>query len=139
MQPRTPIEWGYDQLSLTAQAVGSAGRAVVRARADVPPPAIRRIGAADLRDVLARGIRDFGASRADVVLLCIIYPVIGLVLARLAAGADMLPLLFPLASGFALIGPFAAVGVYDSGRRRGKGNALTRSDASRRAPLPSLA
>ena len=42
------------------------------------------------------------------VFLCLIYPVIGLVLARAILGYDILPLLFPLAAGFALVGPFAA-------------------------------
>ena len=63
---------------------------------------MRRITAADLKDVLARGASDFGANRTDVIFLCVLYPVIGLVLASFAAGHKMLPLLFPLASGFAL-------------------------------------
>jgi uncharacterized membrane protein len=121
MTVRNPIEWGYDQIRIAAHNVGSAGRAVVQAHADAPPLAIRRIGAADIGDALAKGFRDFGVSRADVVFLCLIYPVIGLVLARLAAGYDMLPLLFPLASGFALIGPFAAVGLYEMSRQREQG------------------
>ena len=139
MQIRNPIEWGYDQLRLAALGVGSAGRAVVRARADAPPPAIRRIEAADVGDALARGVRDFGASRADVVFLCIIYPVIGLVLARLAAGYDMLPLVFPLASGFALIGPFAAVGLYEMSRRREQGVEVGWAEALGVARSPSFA
>src|SRR5229473_655025 len=140
MQIRNPIEWAYDQIRLTAQAVGSAGRAVRGAAEEGrAPPAVRRIAVADLRDVLARGFDDFGAYRADVVLLCIIYPVIGLVLARLAAGYDMLPLLFPLASGFALIGPFAAVGLYEMSRRREQGIAVTWADAFGVARSPSFA
>ena len=92
-------------------------------------PAVRRIGVADLRDVLARGLADFGAYRTDVIFLCIIYPVAGLVLARVAFGYDMLPLLFPLASGFALIGPVAAVGLYEMSRRREQGAEITWADA----------
>jgi uncharacterized membrane protein len=80
---------------------------------------------ADLREVLIRGISDFAACRTDVVFLCIIYPVVGVVLASLAFGYGMLPLIFPLASGFALIGPIAAVGLYEMSRRREQGVDIT--------------
>lgn len=130
MQIRNPIEWGYDQIRLTAHAMGSAGRAV-RGAAETrqAPPMVRRISVADLRDALARGLDDFGAYRADVIFLCVLYPVIGLLLARLAVGYDVLPLLFPIASGFALIGPVAAVGLYEISRRREEGAAVTWADA----------
>jgi uncharacterized membrane protein len=55
--------------------------------------------------------------------------VAGLVLAWLAFGYDMLPLVFPLASGFALIGPVAAVGLYEISRRREQGDDITWADA----------
>ena len=92
-------------------------------------PAVRRIEVADLRDVLAKGLDDFAAYRTDVIFICIIYPLAGLVLARLAAGYDMLPLVFPLASGFALLGPIAAVGLYEMSRRREQGADITWADA----------
>ena len=70
MQIRNPIEWGYDQIRLTALAVGSAGRAVRGAAEEGrAPPTVRRIAVADLRDVLARGFDDFGVSRGDVIFL----------------------------------------------------------------------
>jgi uncharacterized membrane protein len=130
MQIRNPIEWGYDQIRLTAHGVGSAGRAMRGASATrQAPPAIRRIGLADLRDALARGFDDFGAYRADVIFLCVIYPIVGLLLARLIVGYAVLPLFFPIASGFALIGPVAAVGLYELSRRREQGLAVTWADA----------
>lgn len=81
-------------------------------------PEVRRIGLDDLRNALAKGFEDFAAFRTDVIFLCVIYPVIGLLLTRLASGHHLLPLVFPLASGFALIGPFAAVGLNELSRRR---------------------
>jgi uncharacterized membrane protein len=131
MTIRNPIEWGMSQLKVTAQTAGAAGRAVRHTQENLhsPLPEVRRIGAADLGDVLARGLDDFGASRTDVAFLSVIYPVVGVVLARLAFGYEMLPLVFPLASGFALLGPFAGVGLYEMSRRREQGAEVTWADA----------
>lgn len=81
-------------------------------------PQIRRIGRADIADALGLGIDDFLVKPSHYVFLCIIYPLVGVVLAYWTSGAGALPLLFPLMSGFALIGPFAAIGLYEISRRR---------------------
>ena len=111
--------------------MGQAGhhlRAPEQAR-ESPLPAVRRIGLVDLRDALVKGLSDFGAYRTDVVFLCILYPAAGLVLAWGAFGYNFLPLLFPLASGFALLGPIAAVGLYEMSRRREQGLDISWTDA----------
>jgi uncharacterized membrane protein len=82
---------------------------------------IRKIGLKDLKDALAYGLDDFAAMPSHVIFLSLIYPIVGFVLARLAFGYDVLPLLYPLATGFALIGPLAAVGLYELSRRREQG------------------
>jgi uncharacterized membrane protein len=82
---------------------------------------IRRIGVADLKDVLAKGTDDFLAMPTHAIFLCVIYPIVGLVLARLVFGYSILPLLYPLVSGFALVGPVAALGLYELSRRREAG------------------
>jgi uncharacterized membrane protein len=82
---------------------------------------VRKIGLSDLRDALRLGWEDFLAIPTHAVVLCVIYPVLGLVLFRLVLGYSVLPLLFPLAAGFTLIGPFAALGLYELSRRRERG------------------
>ncbi|MCG8594628.1 MAG: DUF2189 domain-containing protein [Kiloniellales bacterium] len=120
---RNPIEWGADQFRRATQHAGSTGRALRGSAAETAagPLTVRRIGLADLGEVLRKGLADFAAYRTDVVFLCLIYPVIGLVLARLAFDHDLLPLLFPVVSGFALLGPVAAVGLYEMSRQREQG------------------
>jgi uncharacterized membrane protein len=130
MTIRNPIEWSVDQFRLATTAVGSVGRAGDRAEERAAPlPQIQRIAASDLVDVLRKGFDDFTAYRSDVIFLCLIYPVVGLVLARLASGYAMLPLIFPLASGFALIGPLAALGLYEMSRLREAGAGVGWPDA----------
>jgi len=84
-------------------------------------PVVRKIGLADLRDALAKGADDFYAMPTHAIFLCIIYPFVGFALARLAFGYSILPLLYPLASGFGLVGPIAALGLYELSRRREAG------------------
>jgi uncharacterized membrane protein len=84
-------------------------------------PRVRRITPHDLIDSLKKGLDDFRAMPTHALFLCIIYPIAGLVIARLTIGYDFLPLLFPLASGFALVGPVMALGVYELSRRRERG------------------
>lgn len=117
---RNPIEWSWAQLRSAGEALGGASQAVrhMQERMHGPVPAVRRIRVSELREVLAAGLRDFGAFRSDVAVICIIYPLAGLILAHAAFGQDLIPLLFPLAAGFALLGPFAALGLYEMSRQR---------------------
>ncbi|MBV9749189.1 MAG: DUF2189 domain-containing protein [Acetobacteraceae bacterium] len=123
MAIQSPIEWGWEQLKVTASTVGSTSPDEYWSEAGAQPGrlTVRRIGVADLRHALAKGFEDFGANRTDIIFLCIIYPVVGLILARLVFGYEMLHFIFPLASGFALIGPVAAIGLNEMSRRREKG------------------
>src|ERR1700674_401841 len=84
-------------------------------------PIIRTISLSDLSDALRPGWEDFKAVPRHAIILCVSYPVLGLVLARMVLGYSVLPLLFPLAAGFTLIGPFAALGLYELSRRRERG------------------
>ena len=94
---------------------------VITGASESSAPQIRKIGFADIKYALSRGLDDFLAMPSHAVFLCLIYPVVGFLLARLVLGYNVLPLLFPLAAGFALIGPFAALGLYEMSRRREAG------------------
>ena len=101
-------------------------------------PVIRTIGLRELHRALQRGWEDFKAVPSHAIILCIIYPVLGLMLARAVHGYSVLPLLFPLAAGFALLGPFAALGLYEMSRRRERGEQATAWDALEVVRSPSF-
>ncbi|MCC6890783.1 MAG: DUF2189 domain-containing protein [Hyphomicrobiales bacterium] len=86
-----------------------------------PLPRVRSIAPRDLMDALAKGYDDFVAMPTHALVVSVIYPVAGLLIALAAADANLLWLIFPLVTGFALIGPVAAVGLYELSRRREQG------------------
>lgn len=131
MTIRNPVEVGVDLVKVTAQGVGSIGHVLHRPAAeyDATPAVVRHIDFSDLLTALRKGFEDFGTYRTDVLFIGLIYPLAGLVLGQIALGNDMLPLIFPLVSGFALIGPVAAIGLYEMSRRREKGLEVTWSHA----------
>jgi len=84
-------------------------------------PQVRKIAASDLRDALRKGLDDFWAMPTHIIFLGLIYPIVGVLIWRAAFGYDLIPLLYPLAAGFALLGPIAAIGLYELSRRREAG------------------
>jgi uncharacterized membrane protein len=81
-------------------------------------PVIRRIEPGDILRALSQGFDDFRTMPSHLLFLGLVYPICGMILAYLSSQQDVLHLLFPLASGFALIGPLAAIGLYEMSRRR---------------------
>lgn len=123
-----PLSWG-------AGAIGAAGGYLadgtgrIGGVAAAEPPVIRDMTTDDIRYALRRGVDDFKALRSDVIFMCLLYPLIGLCLSLFAFNATLAPFLFPMASGFALIGPIAAVGLYEMSRRREAGQPTGWGDA----------
>ena len=74
-------------------------------------PVIRRIEVNAIRKALEEGGSDFWAMPSHAAFLALVYPLCGMVLAYAPSYQNALQLLFPLASGFALVGPFVAVGL----------------------------
>jgi uncharacterized membrane protein len=116
---------------MTPKIVTYAGATIQQPSADVRwpasaiwrpgEPAVRSIGLSDLKEAVAKGIDDFNAMPTHAVFLGIIYAVLGLILFRLAFGYDVLPLVYPILAGFILLGPFAAIALYELSRRREQG------------------
>jgi uncharacterized membrane protein len=101
----------------TWQPAAAAGDAAATAGV----PRVRRISFADVRAALAEGVDDFRAMPRHVLFLGLVYAVVCLLLVGFTFGRDLVPLVFPMVSGFALLGPFAAVGLYELSRRRERG------------------
>ncbi len=99
--------------------------AIGDALVDAAPPAVRTIDSADLKDALAKGLADFNAVPTHLLFLCVIYPILMLIFARVYAGYEVLPLVFPIIAGSTLLGPLAATGMYELSRRRELGLAVS--------------
>lgn len=77
-----------------------------------------RIRTGDVWAALRLGWRDFAAAPVPGVLLAATVTAIGLALVVAAIRHALVPLIVPLLGGFALVGPFAAIGHYRLSRRR---------------------
>jgi uncharacterized membrane protein len=80
-------------------------------------PTIRDITVADVIDALRHGFEDFWKHPSHYAFAAMIYPVVIVMIGLWVSEQNVLPLLYPLASGFALIGPFAALIFYEISRR----------------------
>lgn len=132
-----PLSWSVDAVRSTGRHIGAVADRIVAEEAAAAPQ-IRSLSTEDLRTSLRRGFEDFTACRSDVAFLCLLYPIIGISLAWLAFDRSLLPLLFPVISGFALVGPIAAVGLYEMSRRREAGQPTSWTTAFAVAASPGF-
>jgi uncharacterized membrane protein len=117
MHIRNPMEWIFGQFEAPTN-LGSAHPAEYWPGQRAAAPVVQKIGVADLRTALRRGLHDFAAARTDIVFACLIYPVVAAFVAMATKYGELVPLLFPTAAGFALIGPLFATGLYEMSRQR---------------------
>ncbi|MCV2881931.1 DUF2189 domain-containing protein [Actibacterium sp. XHP0104] len=123
-----PLTWGAQAARQTGHHLADATAHVQSSRSD-SAPIVNKIGLEDLSHALRMGVKDFAAFRSDVMFLVILYPIIGMVMAWVAFNANLAPYMFPLASGFALLGPVAGIFLYELSRRREMGMHATWGDA----------
>ena len=147
MAIQSPPAWIWDRFNNATRRVGAAdpdeywsgpGHQSLDTDAIDRVLPVRRIGVGDIMDALILGYEDFRESRTDVIFLCFLYPILGFVLAWLAFGYQFVPLIFPLASGFALVGPLAAIGLNEMSRRRELGAEVSLWDAFGVLRAPSI-
>ena len=117
---RNPVEWVVDELREVARGVGGAGRSVQHTSTHLfsQPLAVSKIELSDLKEVLAKGFDDFMAYRTDIIFLIVIYPIAAVVVGAAAIRHEFIPLLFPIVSGSAIMGPFVGIFLYALSRRR---------------------
>ena len=87
-------------------------------------PVVRPVTFADLRACLSAGIADFRRAPLFGLFFGGVYALGGLLIVALVFKFGMSYLAYPLAIGFALIGPFVAVGLYEVSRRLELGRTL---------------
>src|SRR5271163_2147976 len=109
MTIRNPVVWTWDQVKQAAISLDEAGHRDAGETARSARLRVRRIGVADIRYALSKGIEDFNSDPTHYLFLCALYPVVGLILARFASGAGVMQFVYPLAAGFALLGPLAGI------------------------------
>lgn len=115
-----PVSWAFQHIGIAGHHVAES-TAEIGGEASTDRPQVRTITADDLKQALLAGADDFAAARDDAIFAILIYPLAGLVLAGIGLHQNLLPLLFPLVAGFAILGPLAAVGLYEISRQREAG------------------
>ena len=84
-------------------------------------PVVRRIAVADVVEALGKGLRDFQALPLYGLAVGGFYAAGGILIVLCLTALHMTYLAYPLAAGFALVGPFAAVALYVLSRCRERG------------------
>jgi hypothetical protein len=91
-------------------------------------PVVRPIAVHDVVEALIQGLRDFQAAPFYGLAFGAFYALGGMLIVLSVVKLGMSYLAYPLAAGFALIGPFVAIGLYEVSRRLEAGQRPTLRD-----------
>lgn len=97
----------------------------IAAAAVRPDPVVRPVTVRDIAEALAQGLRDFQKAPLYGLFFGGVYAVGGNLIILCAWWLGVSYLAYPLAAGFALLGPFVAVGLYEVSRRIETGTPLS--------------
>jgi len=118
---------------------GAAIPDITNQGATLAPFEIRKMSLSDIRDALVAGYDDLKACRTDALLMAVIFPVAGIVIAGVVVVQGLLPFVFPLLSGFALLGPLATLWFAALSRQRERGDdSLVRVFSAHRKSIQNL-
>ena len=115
-----PLSWLFQHAETTSSHITATVEEIGGENASEKPK-VRRLEMADLKYALRAGAADFAACRSDAMFLVLFYPLIGMVMVVTGFSMNLVPLLLPMIMGFALVGPVAAVGLYEISKRREAG------------------
>ncbi|WP_296477072.1 DUF2189 domain-containing protein [Roseinatronobacter sp.] len=96
-------------------------------QAHLPPseiPAPEHIGIEDLSAILRAGLRDFMRAPLFGIAFSLVYVLGGLIIYAIFLAAGQSWWFIPIAVGFPLLAPFAAIGLYEVSRRLEQGEPL---------------
>jgi uncharacterized membrane protein len=88
-------------------------------------PVVRPVAATDIAEALVEGLRDFQALPLYGLAFGALYAAGGIAIILCLTAFGIAYLVYPLAAGFALIGPFVAIGLYEVSRRRETGQSVS--------------
>jgi len=101
-------------------------------------PEVRRIAVSDVFAALREGYEDFLEKPSHYAFVALIYPIAGAIMIGWSAGIELLPMVYPLLTGFALVGPLLALGLMEISRRRELGQPADWSNVLDLVKSPSL-
>ncbi|MEM7237581.1 MAG: DUF2189 domain-containing protein [Pseudomonadota bacterium] len=90
----------------------------------MPLPTVKSISQADIRNALKAGLTDFQRAPLFGLFFGAVFSIVGIAIAWTLFSGEASYWIFPVAAGFPLIGPFAAVGLYEVSRRLEAGETL---------------
>ncbi|MFN3719411.1 MAG: DUF2189 domain-containing protein [Rhizobium rhizophilum] len=108
------------------------------ATGNIERPEIRRIAVSDVFSALREGYEDFREKPSHYAFVALIYPIAGAMMIGWSAGVELLPMVYPLLTGFALLGPLLALGLMEISRRQELGQPANWSDVLSLRKSPSL-